>query len=71
MTMTSDAPRRTIALATKHWIVGAFTSLLSVVTPLAEGWAWVSIGAVAGAIWALARAWNELTYERKPSQTSV
>lgn len=58
------------ALATRHWLVGATTSLLSVVTPLAEGWAWVAIGSIACAVWALARAWNELTYERKPSQIS-
>lgn len=58
------------ALGTHHWIVGAFCALLSAITPLAEGWSWAALLAIVVAVWSLARAWNELTYERKPSSIS-
>jgi len=52
------------AVNSRRWLGATFAALLSGITPLAEGWAWVAILSVVLAVWALAILWGEIVNGR-------
>jgi len=55
------------AASAQRWLLTCFLALACCITPVAGGWTWVQLVYIALAVWMLARVWNELTHNRKPS----